>query len=136
VGRGIRRGEILHMPIRSHQQLKSKVLAGAFSVLSIATRSLLHGWHRYGIPWRIAAGTLRDGDHIGIAAHCGEQNTQASKPMSLAELPAAGFMQTALNVAFERPLPAVTGRCRSIPLAWWRSACVDSRLSRRRPAAN
>ena len=108
VVRSIRVGEILHMPIRSHPQLKSKVLVGAFSIMSIAGRSPLLGWHWYDILWRIAEDTLRDADLIGIAAHYGEKDTQTSKPMSLAELQAAGFTRTALNVAFGQPLPAVT----------------------------
>lgn len=104
----IRVGDILHMPIRSHQQLKSKVLVGAFSVMSLATRSPLLCWHWYDILWRIAEGTLCDEDLIGIAAHYGEEDTQTSKPMSVAELQAAGFTQTALNVAFGQPLPPIT----------------------------
>ena len=105
----VHRGEILHLPIRSHQQLKSKVLAGAFSVMSIATRSSLFCWHWYDILWRIADGTLRDEDLIGIAAHYSEQGEQTSKPMSFVDLEASGFTRTNLNVAFGRPLPPVHG---------------------------
>ncbi len=105
----IRCGEILHLPIRSHEQLKSKVLVGAFSVMSLATRSPLLCWHWYDILWRIAEGTLRDEDLIGIAAHYGEQDKQTNQPMSPADLQAAGYTRSALNVAFGEPLPPITG---------------------------
>ena len=105
----IRCGEMLHLPIRSHEQLKSKVLVGAFSVLSIATRNPLLCWHWYAILWRIADGMLRDEDLIGIAAHYGEQDRQTSQSMSFADLEAAGYVRSALNVAFGEPLPSITG---------------------------
>jgi hypothetical protein len=105
----IRCGEIVHLPIRSHEQLKSKVLVGAFSVMSIAARNPLQCWHWYDILWRIADGTLRDEDLIGIAAHYGEQGKQTTQSMSFADLQAAGYERSALNMAFGEPLPPIPG---------------------------
>ena len=100
-------GEILHLPIRSHTQLRSKVLAGVFSVMAQVQRRPAQCWHWFDILDRIAEGTLRDDDLIGIAVHYGEQGSQSSTPVSWAELPDNGFNLTALNVAFGRPLPPI-----------------------------
>ena len=98
-------GEILHLPIRSHSQLKSKVLAGVFSVMAQVTREPAQSWHWYDILWRIADGTLRDEDLIGIAAHYSEPSVQSSHPTSWAVLQADGFSRRSLDVAFGHPLP-------------------------------
>ena len=98
-------GEILHLPIRSHTQLRSKVLAGVVSVMAQVQRRPAQCWHWFDILDRIAAGSLRDDDLIGIAAHYSEQGIQGTAPVSWAELPDNGFNLTALNVAFGRPLP-------------------------------
>ena len=101
-------GEILHLPIRSHEQLKGKVLAAVFAVLQLATRAPRQSWHRFDILWRIADGALRDEDLIGIAAHYSEAGVQGTKRMSHSELAAGGYTRTTLDVAFGRPLPPVT----------------------------
>ena len=98
-------GEILHLPIRSHTQLRSKVLAGVFSVMAQVQRRPAQCWHWFDILDRIAEGTFRDDDLVGIAIHYGEQGGQSSTPVSWTELPDNGFALTALNVAFGRPLP-------------------------------
>jgi hypothetical protein len=103
--RAERVGEILHLPIRSHTQLRSKVLAGVFSVMAQVQRRPAQCWHWYDILDRIGEGTFRDDDLIGIAVHYGEHGSQSSTPVSWAELPDNGFNLTALNVAFGRPLP-------------------------------
>jgi hypothetical protein len=101
-------GEILHLPIRSHAQLRSKVLAGVFSIMAQADRLPAQSWHWFDILWRIADGTLRDEDVIGIAAQYSEQGRQGSQALSWAELQASGFIRTSLEVAFGRPPPTVT----------------------------
>jgi glycosyl transferase family 2 len=101
-------GEILHLPIRSHEQIKGKVLAAVFAVLQLVTRAPGQSWHRFDLLWRIADGALRDEDLIGIAAHYSEAGVQGTKPMSYSELAAGGYTLTALDVAFGRPLPPVT----------------------------
>ncbi len=98
-------GTILHLPIRSHTQLKSKVLAGVFAVMTVASRQPMRSWHWYDILWRIADGTLRDEDLIGIAVHYGESGSQTSNPVPINQLPAKGFVRMALNVASGLPLP-------------------------------
>lgn len=100
---GIQAGEILHLPIRSHAQLKTKVLAGVFSIMSHANRAPTQGGHWYDILWRIADGTLRDEDIIGIAARYGAPDGQSASPMSWATLQANGFTPTSLRVALGRP---------------------------------
>jgi hypothetical protein len=102
-----RLGEILHLPVRSHTQLISKVLAGAFSVMAQVERRPAQCWHWYDILDRMSEGTLRDADLLGIAAHYSEHGVQTSTPVSWAELPQNGYALQALNVAFGRPLPPV-----------------------------
>jgi hypothetical protein len=84
-------GEILHLPIRSHSQRRSKVLAGAFSVMAQADRLPEQGCHWFDILWRMADGTLHDADVIGIATRYSEQGRQGTQPLSWAELQASGY---------------------------------------------
>ena len=100
-------GDIVHLPIRSHSQLRSKVLAGVLSVMAQADRRPEQCWHWYDILDRIGAGTLHDDDLLGIAVHYGERDNQTTNPLSRTELPAKGFIRTALNVAFGRASPEV-----------------------------
>jgi hypothetical protein len=93
-------GAILHLPVRSHAQLKGKVVAGVFAVMAQASLQPVQCWHWYDILWRIGDGTLRDEDLIGIAAHYGEQGAQSSMPTSWADLERAGYCRTTLDVAF------------------------------------
>ena len=65
--RAERVGEILHLPIRSHTQLQSKVLAGVFSVMAQVQRLPAQCWHWFDILDRIGEGTFRDDDLVGIA---------------------------------------------------------------------
>ena len=55
-------GQIVHLPIRSYSQIKSKVLAGVFAVMMQAPPQPLQCWHWYDILYRIGAGTLHDAD--------------------------------------------------------------------------
>jgi hypothetical protein len=105
--RAERVGEILHLPIRSHAQLRNKVLAGVFSVMAQVQRRPAQCWHWYDILDRIGEGTFRDEDLVGIAVHYGERGSQSSTPVSWVELPDNRFNLTALNVAFGRPLPPI-----------------------------
>jgi hypothetical protein len=100
-------GEILHLPIRSHAQPSSKVLAGVFSVMAQADRLPAQGWHWFDILWRIADDTLRDADVIGIATQYSEQGRHGTQSLSWAELQASGYIRTSLEVVFGPP-PAVT----------------------------
>ncbi len=101
-------GEIWHVPIRSHTQLTDKVVAGMLSIMAQTDRSPAQGWHWQDVPGRIADGTLRDDDLIGIAARYSEHGGQAAEPLSWAELQAGGFTRGSLEVAFGRPLPVLT----------------------------
>jgi hypothetical protein len=97
-------GEIVHLPIRSHTQLRSKVLAGAFAVTAQVQRLPKQCWHWYEILDRIGEGAVRDEDLVGFAVHYSERGLQTSHPVSWAELPGRGYIPTALNVAFGAPL--------------------------------
>lgn len=101
-------GEILHMPIRSHTQIKGKVLAGVFALMANGRRQAIEGWHWFDLLWRIGEGTLRDEDLLGVAVGYGEPDKKDSQPVSWAGLQYSGFVPAALNVAFGRPLPPVT----------------------------
>ena len=83
------------------------MLAAAFAVLQLVTRAPGQSWHRFDILWRIADGTLRDKDLIGIAAHYSEPGVQGTKPMSHAALAADGYSRTTLDVVLGQPLPPV-----------------------------
>jgi hypothetical protein len=101
-------GQIVHLPIRSYTQIKSKVLAGVFAIMMQAPSQPLQCWHWSDILYRIGAGNLRDEDVIGMAVHYGVKDSQTSHPVSWAALPANGFSQARLDVAFGQPMPAVT----------------------------
>jgi hypothetical protein len=101
-------GQIIHLPIRSYTQIKSKVLAGVFAVMMQAPPQPLQCWHWYDILYRIGAGTLRDEDVIGMAVRYSVKDRQNSDPVSWAELPAGGFFPSRLNVAFGQEQSAVT----------------------------
>jgi len=96
-------GEILHLPVRSHTQIKGKVLAGVFSTMAQAVRLAAQNRHWFDILYRIADNTLRDEDLIGIAAHYGQVDG-TTPSLSRAELVVAGYTATALAVAFGRDL--------------------------------
>jgi hypothetical protein len=102
-------GQIVHLPIRSYSQIKSKVLAGVFSVMMKAPPQPLQCWHWYDILYRIGDGMLRDDDVIGMIVHYGVQGSQSSKPVARGDLPGIGYSRSRLDVAFGRPLPAATG---------------------------
>ncbi|MEJ0018243.1 MAG: glycosyltransferase family 2 protein [Acetobacteraceae bacterium] len=110
-------GEILHLPIRSHEQIKGKVLAGVFSVMARAEREPLQCWHWYDILWRIGDGTLRDDDVIGMAVHYGVPGSQTTVPVAWDDLPARDFTPTHLGVAFGPPMSAVVDAPPSIETA-------------------
>jgi hypothetical protein len=101
-------GEILHMPIRSQSQLKNKVLAGVFALMSNGRRQPIEGWHWFNLLWRIGDGTLGDEDILGILARYGEPDSQNPQPITWVGLEAVGFTPATLNVAFGRPLPPIT----------------------------
>jgi hypothetical protein len=99
-------GALLHLPVRSHTQLINKTIAAVFAVMARAGRNPLDSWHRFDILWRIADGSLRDEDLIGIAARYSE--IAQPPPMSRADLQASGFVQATLRVAFGHKLPPPT----------------------------
>ncbi len=101
-------GQIVHLPIRSYTQIKSKVLAGVFAVMMQAPPQPLQCWHWYDILYRIGAGTLRDEDLVGMAVHYSVKDSQTSNPVTWAGLPGSGYAQARLNVAFGPAQPAVT----------------------------
>jgi hypothetical protein len=101
-------GQIIHLPIRSYTQIKSKVLAGVFAVMMQASQQPMQCWHWYDILYRIGAGTLRDEDLIGMAVHYSVKDSQTSNPVAWADLPASGYARARLNVAFGPAQPAVT----------------------------
>ena len=80
-------GQIVHLPIRSYTQIKSKVLAGVFAVMMQAPPQPLQCWHWYDILYRIGAGTLRDEDLVGMAVHYSVKDSQTSNPVAWADLP-------------------------------------------------
>ena len=94
-------GEILHLPVRSHTQIKGKVVAGVFSTMAQAARLAVQNRHWFDILYRIADGTLRDDDLIGIAVHYG-QTDSVRLPVSRTELVTAGYTLAPLEVAFGR----------------------------------
>jgi len=100
-------GEILHLPIRSHTQLRNNVLSGVFANMAQGGRDATQCWHWFDMLWRIADDTMSDDELIGIAAHYSEPANQGSRPMSWAELQACGFSRATLTVAFGPALPAV-----------------------------
>ena len=101
-------GQIVHLPIRSYSQIKTKVLAGVFAIMMQAPPQPLAGWHWYEILYRIGDGTLQDADLIGMAVHYSVHGSQTSNPVAWPDLPARGFHAASLKVAFGQPLPAVT----------------------------
>ncbi len=100
-------GQIVHLPIRSYTQIKTKVLAGVFAIMMQTPSQPLQGWHWSDILYRIGAGNLRDEDVIGMAVHYSIKDRQTSSPVAWAALPANGFSQARLDVAFGQPEPAV-----------------------------
>lgn len=100
-------GRIVHLPIRSYTQIKSKVLAGVFAIMMQAPPQPLAGWHWHEILYRIGDGTLQDADLIGMAVHYSVQGSQTSKPIAWADLTASGFHAASLNFAFGQPHPPV-----------------------------
>jgi hypothetical protein len=100
-------GQIVHLPIRSYSQIKSKVLAGVFAVMLQTPPQPLQCWHWYDILYRIGAGTLHDADVIGMAVHYGVKGSQTCTPVAWTDLPANGFYQARLEVAFGQALPIV-----------------------------
>ena len=98
-------GELLHLPIRSHAQMRTKVLTGVFATMARAARDPAQSWHWYDMLWRIADGTLSDADLTGIAAHYSEPDNRSPEPLATAALPAHGFTRSRLEVAFGRELP-------------------------------
>jgi hypothetical protein len=94
-------GDLLHLPVRSHTQIKAKVVAGVFSIMAQAVREAVQGRHWFDILDRMADGTLRDEDLIGIATRYGEPGN-THRPVSRAELRDAGYRMAPLAVPFGR----------------------------------
>lgn len=100
-------GQILHLPIRSHLQLRGKVLAGALAVMSVADRVPTQAWHWFDLLGRIADDRLRDEDLIGIAAGYSGQRGQVAPPLSWPALAGRGYTRATLDVPFGPPLRAI-----------------------------
>lgn len=102
-------GHLLHLPIRSLAQIKTKVLAGVFAVMMQAHPAPLQCWHWYDILYRLGDGSVNDADLIGMAVHYSQQNGQSAQRVAWADLPAKGFARRGLTVAFGEKPPEVAG---------------------------
>jgi hypothetical protein len=94
-------GDLIHLPVRSSAQIRTKIVAGVFSIMAQAVRERVQGKHWFSIMDRMADGTLRDEDLIGIATRYGEDGS-THQPISRDELRAKGFELAPLTVPFGR----------------------------------
>ena len=101
-------GDLLHLPVRSHAQIKSKVLAGVFSVMAQAVRQQVQARHWFDIMDRLADDALRDEDLIGIAVRYGDEGG-LGKPVSRDELVTSGYTMVPLAVPFGRKFAGIDG---------------------------
>lgn len=102
-------GRLLHLPIRAHAQIRTKVLAGVFAVMMQTHHAPEQCWHWHDILDRMGEGTLTDADLIGMAAQYSRPGGQGRNPAAWADLPEQGFLRRGLNVAFGDPSPPVAG---------------------------
>lgn len=94
-------GTLLHIPVRSHTQIKAKVVAGVFAIMAQAAREMVQGGHWFDILDRMADDSLRDEDLIGIALRYGEIGSMR-RAVSREELRAGGYVMAPLAVPFGR----------------------------------
>ena len=99
-------GELLHVPVRSHTQIKNKLVAGVFSVMAQSSRESVQCGHWFRILDRTADGTLSDDDLIGIVTRYGEAQDSGA-PVSRMELADHGYRQCRMAVAAGRELAPV-----------------------------
>lgn len=100
-------GDLVHLPVRSHSQIRTKIVAGVFSIMAQAVRERIQGRHWFKIMDRMADDSLCDEDLVGIALRYGMEDT-ASGPISRAELRDRGCMLAPLNVPFGRDFTRIT----------------------------
>jgi hypothetical protein len=98
-------GTMLHIPLRSLEQMRRKTVSGALGHLARTDRVAHEGVHRFDGMRRMQAGGLTDADLLGWAAYYGEPGA-AARPATEADLRQAGFRQRALDVAHAAAAPA------------------------------
>jgi hypothetical protein len=99
-------GEILHVPLRSLEQMRRKTLMGALGHLARTDRLAHEGYHRFGGLRRIEAGNLTDEDLIGWASRYGHTGAE-THAASYQSLMREGFTRRALDVAHSPAPPSV-----------------------------
>ncbi len=127
-------GTILHVPLRSLDQMARKTIIAALSHLARTDRPAHEGAHRFDALSRIAKGSLTEADLLGWAAAYGEDNAAAT-PRSEATLRQLGFIDRTLNVAHTEAanIPMVPPQGLAATLAgallnWQPRASADLRL--------
>jgi hypothetical protein len=120
-------GEILHVPLRSLEQMRRKTIMGALGHLGRTDRLPHEGYHRFGGLRRIQQGSLTEEDLIGWAANYGHAGAER-QPSTFAALLQAGFSARPLDVAYAGaplaapPLPATPWEFIAGLLLSWRPA--------------
>jgi hypothetical protein len=101
-------GVILHLPLRSLEQMRRKTVLSALAHHGRLDRAETEGTHIFDGLARIAAGQLIVADLIGAAAAYGQPGA-ASTPKSLDDLRRDGFVELPLAVAHvDAPVPAAS----------------------------
>jgi hypothetical protein len=100
-------GTLLHLPLRTVEQMTRKTLIAALAHLARTDRAPHEGSHRFDALTRIAEAGFTEADLRGWAAFYGEKDAHDA-PRSEAELRALGFTERGLDVAHAAPftLPA------------------------------
>jgi hypothetical protein len=101
-------GELLHIPLRSGEQMARKITLSWLAALARAQRSAAENAHWRQMIERLAAGALDDEDVIGCAADYGDPDRPARR-MNWEELARSGFARRALDVASAPGLPDLAG---------------------------
>ena len=96
--RNVLLGDLLHLPVRSMEQMRRKVVLGSLAKLAQSDRGPTDTSHWAEALARIAAGAMGDDDLRGMAARYGEPGA-ASDPLTPDGLAARGFTRRTLSVA-------------------------------------
>lgn len=91
-------GELLHLPVRSVEQMRRKVVLGSLAELARSDRGPTDMTHWAEALARIAGGAMGEDDVRGLAARYGEPGA-AADPLTRDGLAARGFTRRSLSVA-------------------------------------
>jgi hypothetical protein len=93
-------GDILHLPLRSMEQMRRKTVMGALGHLARTDREPHEGYHRFDGLRRIHAWAIDERDVIGWAGYYGEPRA-AKRRCTPSRLIQVGFVRRPLDVAHD-----------------------------------